>query len=380
MRLAVISFTERGGRLNRSLCEALAEGGHGADSFEKRKRADRLSEKLSETEEAVWENRKEETVLEPEAGGACPEPVTESLGEWTGRVFGSYDGLVFVGACGIAVRAIAPFVRDKFTDPAVVAVDERASFAVSLLSGHVGGANDLCRLVAKLSGAVPVVSTATDVNGVFAVDVFAVKNGLTVMDRRLAKEVSAAVLAGKRIPFFSSLSMEGGVPEELLVFTDEEAFLREPGPKAAVSERLLSPKAGEVLYLVPRTVTAGMGCKRGTGRDRLMAALLEAFREEGIFPETLAGIATIEDKRDEEGLLALAESLGVPFRWHERKELLQVPGTFSRSDFVWKTVGVDCVCERAAVLGSGGGRLLFPKRAGDGVTVAAASGEKKLVF
>ena len=379
MRLAAISFTEQGGRLNRFLCAALRRRGHGADSFEKRKKASRLSEKLPEPGGAGWETGKERAVLEPEAEEAFLSPVTESLGEWTGRAFGSYDGLIFVGACGIAVRAIAPFVKDKFTDPAVVVVDERASFAVALLSGHVGGANDLCRLVAELCGAVPVISTATDVNGLFAVDVFAEKNGLVVMDRRLAKEISAAVLAGGRIPFFSSLPMAGDVPEELHVFTDAAAFLREPGPKAAVSERLLSPESGDILYLVPRTVTAGMGCRRGTGEEKLRSALERALRKERIFPQALAGIATIEDKKGEEGLTALAERLGVPFRWYQREELLQVPGEFSRSDFVMKTVGVDCVCERAAVLASGGGKLLFPKRSGDGITVAAAIGEKKLI-
>ncbi|MCI8505546.1 MAG: cobalt-precorrin 5A hydrolase [Lachnospiraceae bacterium] len=361
MHLAVISFTERGGKLNRSLCEDFQRQGIPVDSFEKRKG----------------------TEVPSEAGGeVSPKLVTERLGEWTGRAFGAYDGLIFVGACGIAVRAIAPFLKDKFTDPAVVTVDEGAGFVVSLLSGHVGGANDLCRRVAEALGAVPVISTATDVNGRFAVDVFAKHNGLGILDRGLAKEVSAAVLSGKKIPFFSAQPLLGEPPEELIVFEKEDEFWRESGIKIAVSERRLLAGEGSagVLYLVPKTVTAGMGCRRGTEQAKLRRALEQAFSEAGIFPEALKGIATIEKKKDEEGLTGLAAELEVPFSWYTKEELLALSGEFSYSDFVEKTVGVGCVCERAAVLGSGGGSLLFPKQATEGITLAAARGEKELRF
>lgn len=275
MRLAIISFTKRGGELNRSIREALLGWSHEVDSFEKRKR-----------EKALLAGGGTSPFREEAAGVALVE---ESLSAWAGKAFGAYDGLIFVGACGIAVRAIAPFLRDKFTDPAVVVVDEGAGFSVSLLSGHVGGANDLCLLVAKASGAVPVISTATDVNGRFAVDVFAKNNHLAILDRQLAKEVSAAVLAGKKIPFFSTQPLLGTVPGELLVFEEEEGFLQEAGIKIAVSEKRLEEGAGQgrVLYLVPNTVTAGMGCRRGIGYESLRAALEAVFSEKGIFLEEI---------------------------------------------------------------------------------------------
>ncbi len=354
MRLAIISFTERGGRLGRLLGQSFRENGHEADSCEKR------------------------------SGTAG-----ESLREWTSRAFAAYDGLIFVGACGIAVRAIAPFLKDKFTDPAVVVLDEGANFAVSLLSGHVGGANELCRLAAAFSGAVPVISTATDVNGLFAVDVFAKKNQLVLKDRRLAKLVSARLLSGARIPFYSTRPLADQAPGELAVFERAEEFLREPGLKIAVSERILAEErtlegrpseTDGILYLVPRSVTVGMGCRRGAGKEALSEALDRVFSDAGIFPEALAGVATIERKKDEEGLILLTKSRKVPFLWYKAEELLDVPGEFSCSDFVEKTVGVDCVCERAAVLGSGGGSLLLRKQAADGVTLAAARGEKPLRF
>lgn len=402
MRLAVLSFTEQGGKLNCSLCRGFQERGLMADSFEKRKGEEKAPKvegetPLNEAERTVIPFPIEKTLskrgdLESAQKKNSSRRVEGSLREWTKKAFDVYDGLIFVGACGIAVRAIAPFLKDKFTDPAVVVVDEGARFAVSLLSGHVGGANDLCILVAELSGAVPVISTATDLNGRFAVDVFAKKNGLFLLDRRLAKEVSAAILSGKRIPFFSTSPFLDEPSGDLKVLESVEKFLQEPGLKIAVSEYRLQEgseygivservlEQEEILYLVPKTVTVGMGCKRGTKQNHLRAALETSFQKAGIFPEALAGIATIEDKKEEKGLIELANDLEVPFFWYDKEELLALPGEFSHSDFVEQTVGVGCVCERAAVLGSDGGKLIFQKQAGGGVTIAAAAGKKKLLF
>ncbi|MCI8551083.1 MAG: cobalamin biosynthesis protein CbiG [Lachnospiraceae bacterium] len=364
MRLAIISFTERGGRLNRLLCSGFGELGYDVDGFEKRA----LGKEESGREEGCQETRISGTAY-----------VTESLREWTGKAFAEYDGLIFVGACGIAVRAIAPFLKDKFQDPAVVAIDEGAGFAIPLLSGHVGGANDLGRLTARLSGAAPVVSTATDLNGLFAVDVFAKKNHLFLSDRELAKKCSAKVVAGKQIPFYSSQPVCGKLPGELVFFEEKDEFLRQPGLKVAVSEQRFFGN-GEILYLVPKTVTAGMGCRRGIQKEQLFGRLQEAFFAAGIFMEALEQVATIEKKKEEEGLKKLVEELSVAFLWYTGEELGRLSGAFSHSGFVEETVGVDCVCERAAVMGSGGGALLFSKQAGEGITVAAAKREQKLRF
>ena len=128
------------------------------------------------------------------------------LSEWTKGGFSADDALIFVGACGIAVRSIAPYVRDKFQDPAVVCVDEAGQFVIPLLSGHVGGANRLAEMVASGIGAVPVVTTATDVEKKFAVDVFAKDHGFVITDRKLAKEISADILAGEPVGVFSQIS------------------------------------------------------------------------------------------------------------------------------------------------------------------------------
>ena len=139
------------------------------------------------------------------------------LSAWTGAEFQRSDALIFVGACGITVRAIAPFVQDKFHDPAVLCVDEAGTFVIPLLSGHVGGANRLAEFVASGIGAVPVVTTATDVERKFAVDVFAKDHGLVITDRVLAKRISADILAEEPVGVFSDFGFSGWkkIPEGL---------------------------------------------------------------------------------------------------------------------------------------------------------------------
>ena len=132
-----------------------------------------------------------------------PDSISISHTEWTNRQFGQADAIIFVCACGIAVRSIAPFVKSKKTDPAVLVVDECGKYVISLLSGHLGGANELAETVARLLGALPIITTATDLHHQFAVDVFAKKNGCAIASMKAAKEFSAAMLAGESVGFYS---------------------------------------------------------------------------------------------------------------------------------------------------------------------------------
>lgn len=140
------------------------------------------------------------------------DSIAESTGIWAGRHFETDDAIIFVGACGIAVRSIAPYVASKKSDPAVLVIDECGKFVISLLSGHLGGANELTLEVAELLGAVPVVTTATDLHHRFAVDVFAKKNCCGIQNMKAAKEVSAALLAGEPVGFYSEFPWTGKLP------------------------------------------------------------------------------------------------------------------------------------------------------------------------
>ena len=131
-------------------------------------------------------------------------------------IFKKYNALIFVGACGIAVRAVAPYIKDKSKDPAVVVVDEEGNFAIPVLSGHIGGANDLAKKIAALTNGTAVITTATDINDKFSVDTFAVKNNLHIRDTKLIKEISSRVLEGQKIGLYTDYELKN-IPD---CFTD----------------------------------------------------------------------------------------------------------------------------------------------------------------
>lgn len=289
-------------------------------------------------------------------------PACGDLQVWTGERFHDSGALVFISASGIAVRAIAPFVRDKFTDPAVVSVDEAGRFAVPLLSGHVGGGNALARRVAQLTGGQAAISTATDVQGKFAVDVWAKAQNLVLTSRALAKAVSAALLEGTPVGVSSEFSISGPLPEGLTQGTAELGI--------CVSRTMETKPFERTLHLIPRAVTLGVGCRRGTAQAHLENRLAEFLQVHHLPAAAVTGLASIDLKRDEPGLLALAEAHGWPIQFFSAAELAQEQGDFPPSQFVAKTTGVDNVCQRAAQ--RAGGTVFIPKTACDGVTFAAA--------
>lgn len=302
--------------------------------------------------------------------GELELPSCGSLSDWTRERFADSRALIFVSAAGIAVRAVAPFVKDKFSDPAVVSVDEAGRFAVPLLSGHVGGANDLARRIAALTGGQAVVSTATDVRGKFAVDVWAGAQNLVITSRELAKAVSAALLENQTVGISTAYPIAGETPQGLADGAGELGISIAPTMKEQPFSR--------TLHLIPRAVTLGVGCRRGTPPDCLEAALTEFLQKNAIPRAAVCGLATIDLKRDEPGLLALAEAHNWPIRFFSAAELAQEQGEFPPSPFVEKTTGVDNVCQRAAQ--RAGGTILIPKTICQGVTFAAAMGPVKLTW
>ena len=185
-----------------------------------------------------------------------------SLAEWTSAQFVQSDALIFVGAAGIAVRAIAPHCKSKTTDPAVVVVDECGRFAVPILSGHLGGANDLARAIAAVCGAVPVITTATDAHGIFAVDEWAKHQNCMVLEPERIKLVSGKLLAGQPVYYRADFPVTGTVPAGLFPADT---------PEKADFALTLCP-TGQALHLVPRIGVLGIGCKRGTSAETLEVA------------------------------------------------------------------------------------------------------------
>lgn len=274
-----------------------------------------------------------------------------------GDAFVDNEALVFVGATGIAVRAIAPFVRDKLKDPPVIAMDENGSFVIPLLSGHVGGANSLAIEIAEAMEAQPVITTATDVSGTFSVDVFAKENGLRIANRDGIARVSSSALEGKPV----TICIKGYPPEEPVdvLIADEEAAkgLKDPAK----------------IVLCPKRYAIGMGCRKGKAFEDLRVFAEEVLHENGIDISEAGCIATIDVKNDEEGLKRLSQAWRMPLITFEAGLLARTEGDFSHSDTVLEKVGVDNVCERAAVLAAGkGSQIRVRKTARDGMTIAVA--------
>ncbi len=285
------------------------------------------------------------------------------LSAWADEHFRHDSALVFIGSCGIAVRAIASFISDKITDPAVVVIDELATYCVALLSGHIGGANELAVELANLTGAMSVITTATDRNDIFSIDIWAKKQGLAVVNPERIKSVSVRLLAGENVGVKSLFPVDGSLPEGLAL-TDGEYHV------------LITYKSNgkaDALRLVPRTITLGIGCKKDTDAATIENAYALMLTKASCHPAAVTRVCSIDMKTNEPGIREFCEKHKLPYVTFPAEELQKVPGTFTSSAFVQSVAGVSNVCERSAVLGSGaGGKLLSGKNAGFGVTMALA--------
>ncbi|EHM12495.1 MULTISPECIES: cobalt-precorrin 5A hydrolase [Jonquetella] len=287
----------------------------------------------------------------------------ESSSGWAKEHFNSCRCLVVVGSCGLAVRLVAPHLRSKTTDPAVLVADDGGRFVVSLLSGHLGGANRLAARVADALGGAAVVTTATDGRGLTAIDTWAADRGLRIENPPLIAPVSALLLDGGAPGWWSDEDIE--VPDGF------EA--RAEGPVgAACSARILSDPFERTLWLRPPVLSLGVGCRRGVSFQALKAELERFASAVRWSVRSIVRVASVDLKKNEPGLLALAESLSAAPQFFSADGLMALLGNFSRSEWVISNVGVDCVCERAAMAVSGGGRLVEGKWKGSGVTFALA--------
>jgi cobalt-precorrin 5A hydrolase len=317
-----------------------------------------------------------ETAADPLAGARFFSSLSDSLT----AVFHRYRGHILIASTGIAVRIIAPLLRGKTVDPAVVVVDDRGNHAISLLSGHIGGANSLTSTVARIIGAEAVITTATDVNRQPAIDVLAVERDLCIENPAAIKGVNMAILRNQRLDFHDPYRLiSNALDHERLNFVDP------PGMAGAIAEWTGSVgRAGvfiddirvdlpaEVLILRPATLIAGIGCNRNTATEEIQWLLNQVLDNHGLSPNSLSAIATASLKKDESGLLKAAEAYGLPIRFYEKTELNRVDQIKNPSAMAEKHIGVKSVCEAAAILAAAGGKLIVAKQKTANVTVAIA--------
>ena len=291
--------------------------------------------------------------------------------EFVAAEFGNADEFIFVGAVGIAVRLIAPHIKSKDVDPAVIAVDERGRFVIPVLSGHLGGANRGAAEIAVVTGGQAVITTATDINGKFAVDLWTSAEGCVIDDISMIKVISGEILKGNQVGFDAGdFETEGDLPKEL---TTDRA---EAGIAVAFSNG--KKPFEKTLTAIPRIVTLGVGCRRDTDSGEFEEKVLEILRERGVSIKAVRLVASVDLKKDEKCILDFCGKYGLEFVTYSPEELMAVPGEFASSDFVLKTTGADNICERSAA--ASGGRIIINKTAAGGVTVAAAAEDWKCRF
>lgn len=292
--------------------------------------------------------------------------------EYLEENFHKKDTFLFICAAGIAVRLIAPLIKSKDQDPAVVVMDEFGRFSIPLLSGHLGGANEAAAEFAEITGAELVLTTATDINGQFAVDVWSKYAGCHIMDISKIKRVSSAVLRGEKVGISSGFPFEGKMPSALTLDEAETGICVSLAGNQNVYQNTLN--------LVPRIVTVGVGCRKGVSAEVFEKYILKQLSLKNIAIEAVEQIASIELKKYEPCILAFCDKYKIPFVTFTAEELQSVKGDFLSSDLVKTVTGTDNVCERSAVLASSYGRRILSKTSGNGCTCALAMRDWKCKF
>lgn len=344
MIVYIISFTENGSMINRKLGRNLQRKGYNAKSFSTEKYAKKYGLIQMRT-----------------------------LKEWTKTAFNMSDIIIFIGAVGIAVRAVAPYIKDKFLDPAVIVIDERAMYTIPILGGHMGGANEFSKIISDMIGSQLIITTATDINNQFAVDVFAKKNNLKILERDMTKLVSSEILSGRKVDFICDVYDGNKLPNGLT--------LKEKGNTCvcvSIYEKRLNYQ--NILHLVPQKVHIGIGCRKGTEKEKLLEFADMCLKKSQIFEQSVSSVSSIDIKHGERGLIDFADEKKWPLYFFSAERLNTAEGKFSSSDFVKNVTGTDNICERAAVLASNGGEIIIKKMCHDGMTFAAACEKWGVVF
>lgn len=293
------------------------------------------------------------------------------------QMFAAYDGHIFIMSTGIVVRLIAEHIRHKTVDPAVVVMDERGRHAISLLAGHIGGGNRLAQQAARISGAEAVITTATDVNRLPAVDVLALEHDLQIENPDALKGLNMAIVSRREIllhdPFEILTPHLTGV--NLVHWKPSAQSRSSPATQPATAvfiDDVSIDLCPQVLILRPKSLAVGVGCNRGTSFAEIAALLEKVIQTNNLSAKSVRCLATIDLKQDETGLRKVSEALKLPLLFFSRSELNQVKTIQTPSAVVEKHIGVKSVCEAAAILAARMGPLVIPKQSTPNATLAVA--------
>jgi len=301
-------------------------------------------------------------------------------------IFDSFDGIILIMALGIVVRTIAPLIVDKKKDPGIVVIDVTGRFAISLLSGHLGGANALAREAGEILGAIPVITTGTDVRDTIAPDMMAKEIGAELTPFDLLKRVSSAIVDGDRVLVINSEK----IPFSQLAGTLKPNILHhkqwpDPVPQARAAILVSSSVAHRTdllpvhVTIHPKVLAVGIGCNRGTSAGEIIALVESTLKKAELSVLSIDRFATIDLKKDEEGILETARFFNRPLVTFTREELSQTEAP-NPSEVVRSHVGTPGVSEPAALLSirrdppfpGGQGELVVQKVKSENATLAIA--------
>lgn len=292
--------------------------------------------------------------------------IKKTLSKEIHHQFNRFQGHIFLFSTGIAVRIIAPLLNSKLVDPAVVVIDDNGKHAISLISGHIGGANHLAQKTASIIDATPVITTATDTNLLPAIDMIAKENGLFIETPQNIKHINMAFLMGEKVGVYDPF---GFIKNNL-----STSFWADKNAKDnnIFCSQDIKSVSRETLVLRPPVLSVGIGCNKGTPCEDIKQMLLSVLKAEGLSVNGVFKFATTIVKKDEAGLLALSDEMSIPLDFYSKDELNSVKTIKTPSKMVEKHLGVKSVCEAAAILSADNGKLIVHKEKSKDVTIAVA--------
>jgi len=355
----------------------------------------------------------------------CSDFAEVSFKEKCKTAFNNGEAIIFIGAIGIAVRGIAPYLQDKITDPAVIVVDDIGRNVIPILGGHYGGANELAIVISNgllenniLSTSI--ITTSTDIHNVFAVDVWARKNEFIILNKDMIKVISGTLLKEQKVMMYTKFGIDTPLPKGIILenmnnISDikSDVILEK---KDILYSNILGSKKDKIyrnkhkllhvdkvvknvginisiyknkhyensLNIVPQIISVGIGCRQGIDSVTIKDVLFEVLDKYNILKQAIFQISSIDLKKNEIGIIDICNELKVPFITYSSEKLMQIEARFTCSNFVMKTTGVDCVCERSAVMPLFEKGIeykqLVSKYAKNGVTIALAEKLIRLEF
>jgi cobalt-precorrin 5A hydrolase len=358
--IAVWAITPNGVTLGKNVCKKLS----GTKLF--------ISETLARGLKPNTETPLNQDVFPAEQGTQKHETVVfKRLSDALSQQFARFSAHIFIFSTGIAVRMLCPLIQSKITDPAVIVLDDRGIHAISLLSGHLGGANQLALEIASCINARPVITTATDVNHLPAIDLLAQENNLYIENPGAIKFVNMAFLNAAPLEIYDPGNhIHPYIPQKKIHAQSPPI----QGVGVACTWKTIKVSR-ETLVLRPKILSVGIGCNRGTCVETLHGFLTEVFTQEQLSLNAVFTLATTEIKHNEAGLLELADRLSLAIKFYDKNQLNSVDTIETPSKMVQKHLGVKSVCEAAAILAAGRGRLIVAKKKNRDVTIAVAINE-----